>query len=161
MWRGTHESDYDRLRERAQERLRDGSCDAGDVVAAGEVSTRLVESGIDRGRAVGFAGDAIQRGYRYNEMRQIQVIVGARAQHGEPVQKLLEDMEYCVGSGMGPGEMYGYMIRHGWMGPGDMYGPGGHQATDQMGHGSHHGGNDGGSGSGSGGENHHGGGSKP
>jgi len=71
------------------------------------------------------------------------VMVAARPQRGEPVDELLGGMEHCVGAGMGPGEMYSYMIRHGWMGPGDMYGPGGNQPVDPKGHG---GGNDPGSG---------------
>jgi hypothetical protein len=159
MWRGLQEPDYDRLRERAQERLRlrDGSCDAEDVVAAGEVTTRLLEAGVERNRAVEFSGDAIQQGYRYQEMRQIQIMVAARSQRGETMGKLLDDMEHCVGAGMGPGEMYGYMIRHGWMGPGDMYGPGGQQPTDTRGHGSGMGGSGTDTGNGHGG----GGGQKP
>lgn len=160
MWRGMEEPDYDQLRERAQQRLRDGSCDASDVVAASEVATRLREAGVERARAMEFAGAAIQQGYRYQEMRQLQIIVAARAQRGEPMRDLLEDMEHCVGAGMGPGEMYGYMIRHGWMGPGDMYGPGGNQPTDTKGHGGGQGGGQqGGGGNDTG--NRHGGGNKP
>jgi len=153
MWRGMKEPDYDQLRERAREQKRDGTCNANDVVASGEVATRLLEVGVEHARAVEFAGAALQQGYRYPEMRQIQMIVAARYQRGEAMDDLLGGMEHCVGAGMGPGEMYGYMIRHGWMGPGDMYGPGGHQPADPMGHG-------GGSGSGSRGDDgkHHGGG---
>jgi hypothetical protein len=145
MWRGMNEEGYAQLRERSRRCLRDGGCDAVDLVAAAEVATRLMEAGVHGARALEFAGDAVQSGYRYQEMRQIQIMVAARHHRGESVDDFVASMERCVGAGMGVGEMYSYMIRHGWMGPGDMHGPGGDQPADQKGHGGgHEGGMDGG-----------------
>jgi hypothetical protein len=140
MWRGTKEQDYDQLRERARLRLRDGSCSVEDLVSAGELGTRLMEAGVERERAMKFSGDALQQGYGRREMQQLRIVVAARHQRGEPMDGFMGDMEHCIGAGMGAGEMYNYMMRHGWMGPGDMYGPGGHQPTDPKGHGGKHGG---------------------
>jgi hypothetical protein len=131
MWRGMNEEGYDQLRKRAQLRLRDGECDAEDLVAAGEVATRLLEAGVDRERAVRFSGDALQQGYRAQEMRRIQLMVASQQHRGEPMNGFFGDLEHCVGAGMGSGEMQNYMMRHGWMGPGDVYGPGGYNPVDK------------------------------
>jgi hypothetical protein len=147
MWRGMNEEGYDQLCEQARKRLRDGQCGVEDLVSAGELTTRLMESGVERKRATQFAGDALQRGYRTQEMRQLQLMVAARHQKGETMNGFMGDMEHCVGAGMGAGEMYNYMMRHGWMGPGDMYGPGGYHPADHKGHGGQQGqGGDGGHG---------------
>lgn len=151
MWRGMDEEGYDQLRERARLRLRDGECGADDLVAAGEVATRLLEAGAERQRAVRFSGEALRQGYRAQELRRIQLMVAAQHQPGKSLDGFFGDMEHCVGAGMGAGEMYNYMMRHGWMGPGDMYGPGGYHPTDHKGHG---GGNQGGG-------DHQGGGGSP
>jgi hypothetical protein len=161
MWRGMNEEGYEQLRTRARERVRDGECDVEDLVAAGELATRLMEAGVERKRAMNVSGDALQQGYRTAEMRQFQVMVAARHQRGESMDDFTGGMEHCVGAGMGVGEMYNYMMRHGWMGPGDMYGPGGYKPTDPKGfgggddgkgtgggHGDHGGGGGGGSGTG-------------
>jgi len=133
MWRGMNEEGYEHISEQARTRLRDGSCGVEDLVTAGELATRLMESGVERNRATQFAGDALQKGYRVQEMRQLQLMVAARHQKGEPMNGFMGDMEHCVGAGMGAGEMYNYMMRHGWMGPGDMYGPGGYHPADHKG----------------------------
>jgi hypothetical protein len=157
MWRGMNEEGYEQLRERARVRARDGQCGVEDLVSAGELTTRLMEAGVNRERATRFSGDALQKGYRAQEMRQLELVVAARAQRGEPMNGFMGDMEHCVGAGMQAGEMFNYMMRHGWMGPGDMYGPGGYQPTDSKGLGGHqgqgggHGGHGGGSDDGSGG----------
>lgn len=149
MWRGMNEEGYEQLRERARKILRNGQCGIEDLVSAGELATRLMESGIQRQRATRFAGDALQQGYRTRELRQLQLVVAARHQSGEPMNGFMGDMEHCVGTGMRAGEMYNYMMRHGWMGPGDMYGPGGYQPMDHKGHGGQEGqGGDGGHGHG-------------
>jgi hypothetical protein len=145
MWRGMNEEGYEQLRERARERLHDGQCGVGELVSAGELATRLMEAGVNRERAMRFSGDALQKGYNVQEMRQLQLMVAARHRRGEAMNGFMGDMEHCVGAGMGAGEMYNYMMRHGWMGPGDMYGPGGNQPTDSKGFGGHQGhGGDGG-----------------
>jgi hypothetical protein len=133
MWRGMNEEGYEQIRERARLRLRDGDCGVEDLVAGGEVATRLLEAGVNRERATRFAGEALQQGYRTQQMHQLQVMVASRYQRGEPMDAFVGDMEQCLGAGMGAGEMYNYMMRHGWMGPGDMYGPGGYQPTDHKG----------------------------
>ena len=144
MWRGMNEEGYEQLQERARLRLRDGQCGVEDLACAGELATRLMEAGVKRERAMQFSGDALQQGYRVQEMRQLQLVVAARHQRGEPMNGFMGDMEHCVGAGMGAGEMYNYMMRHGWMGPGDMYGPGGFHPTDPKGYGGGHMGDDGG-----------------
>jgi hypothetical protein len=138
MWRGMNEEGYEQLRTRARERARDGECDVEDLVAAGELATRLMEAGVERKRAMNVSGDALQHGYRTAEMRQLQVMVAARHHRGESMDDFTGGMEHCVGAGMGVGEMYNYMMRHGWMGPGDMYGPGGYKPTDPKGFGGDH-----------------------
>ena len=75
------------------------------------------------------------------------------------MEGFLADMEHCLSETMGVGEMYNYMMQHGWMGPGDMHSPGGQHWMDDVGggpgrHGEMGDGHDGGSGDGS----HHGGG---
>jgi hypothetical protein len=158
MWRGLGEGDYERLCERARKRLRDGSCDLEDIVAGGETATRLLEQGVDRGRAVDIPGDALRKGYRTQEMRHLQFMVMAR-RHASQLDDFVADLEHCLGLGMGMGEMYQHMMQNGWMGPGDVGGPGGFQPGDDRGHGpghggdtddGQHGGNGGGNGSGGG-----------
>ena len=153
MWRGMNEDGYERIRERAQLRLRDGDCSVDELTAAGEVATRMLEAGVNRERAMSLSGDALQQGYQTREMHQLQVMVASRHQRGEPMDEFMGGMEHCINAGMGPGEMYNYMMRHGWMGPGDMYGPGGYQPMNHKGYG---GGSDGGDG-GDGGHGGHGG----
>ena len=155
MWRGTKEQDYDQLRERAQKRVRDGSCEVEDLVSAGELATRLGEAGVKRQRALQLSGDALENGYRAREMRQLQLMVAGNQQGSGKMNQFMGDLEHCIGAGMGEGEMNNYMMRHGWMGPGDMYGPGGYQPADHKGHGG--GGQDAGGDDGHGGHGGHGG----
>ncbi|MGD8412658.1 MAG: hypothetical protein PVF33_00410 [Candidatus Latescibacterota bacterium] len=156
MWRGMNEEGYEQLREQARKRLHDGQCGVEDLVSAGELATRLMESGVERNRATNFAGDALQQGYSTQEMRQLQLMVAAHQQKNQSMNQFMGDMEHCVGAGMGAGEMYNYMMRHGWMGPGDMYGPGGYDPMEhkgmggQQGEGGGHGGHGDGGGSGNG-----------
>jgi hypothetical protein len=162
MWRGMSEDAYGHLGQQAHLRLRDGSCGIADLVWAGEVATRLQEEGVAAGRAVRVTGEAVRRGYRVNEMMQLQYMVMNRQRTGGTIDAFMGDMEYCLGSGMQVGQMYEYMMQHGWMGPGHMGGPWGAQHMDNVGGPGHHGGDgtgdhghdDGGTGGGGG---HHGG----
>lgn len=139
MWRGMGEGDYDQLRDRARKRLRDGSCGLEDVVAGGEMAARLREQGVERGRAVDIPGEALAKGYRAQEMRHLQFMVMAR-RHVGPMDEFVNDLEHCLGLGMGMGEMYQHMMQNGWMGPGDMAGPGGFHGGDDRGQGPGYGG---------------------
>jgi hypothetical protein len=153
MWRGMSEEGYGQLERHAQMRLRDGSCGIADLVSAGETATRLQEEGVASGRAVSVTGQALRHGYRANEMMQLQYMVINRQRTGGTMDGFMGDMEYCLGSGMQMGQMYEYMMQHGWMGPGHMSGPWGSQHMDNMGGPGHHGG-----GGGMGDDGHHGGG---
>lgn len=122
LWRGLTEHGYLSLCEtgrRVEER-----CDAVDLVAAGEVAVRLIEAGADHDRALEFARETIRRGYREQEMRQIQLMVVTCHQHGGGSDEFIANMEHCMNVDMGAAEMLGYMARRGWMGPGDVYNPG-------------------------------------
>jgi hypothetical protein len=157
MWRGMGEGDYDQLRERVRKQLRDGSCNTDDVVAGGELATRLREQGVERGRAIEIPGEALERGYRAPEMRHLQFMLTAR-RHNGPMDEFVADLEHCLGLGLGMGEMYQHMMQNGWMGPGDMAGPGGFHGGDDRGQGpghggDHDGGNQGGGGNGGSGGN--------
>jgi len=142
MWRGLNEEGLDHLREQACQRSRNGQCDLNDLTAASETATRLIEEGLDSERAVQVVGEAIQNGYRAQEMNQFRLMVQARHQQRGPIEGFIEDLEQCLGEGMGAGEMYRYMWQHGWMGPGDMQGPGGQHHIGDVGGGGpgHHGG---------------------
>lgn len=151
MWRGMHEGDYDALLERARKRLRDGSCNVDDVVAAGEVAARLQGQGVGRERALEVSGEALEKGYRSREMRYLQFMVTARHRNGAAAD-FVGDLEYCLGMGMALEQMYQHMMQHGWMGPGEMWSPGGYHPIDDTGHGpgdgGHHGDGSGGTGGG-------------
>jgi hypothetical protein len=153
MWRGMSEEGYDQLGDQARMRLRDGNCGIADLVSAGEVATRLQEEGVAGKRAVQVTGEALRHGYRANEMMQLQYMVMNRQRSGGTIDGFMGDMEYCLGSGMQVGQMYEYMMQHGWMGPGHMGGPWGSQHMNNMGGP----GNDG-CGGGMGDDDHHGGG---
>jgi hypothetical protein len=165
MWRGLNEEGLNRLCEQACQRLRNGQCDLNDLASASETATRLIEEGMASPRAVQVVGEALQQGYRTQEMQQLRLMVQARHQQRGPIEGFVADLEQCLGEGMGAGEMYRHMWQHGWMGPGDMQGPGGPHHIDDVGGGgpghqgglggSHHGGSEGGSG---GGDDDHGGG---
>lgn len=140
MWRGMSEEDYGQLGEQARLRLRDGSCGIVDLVSAGETATWLQEEGVAAARAVRVTGEALRHGYRAKEMMQLQYMVMNRHRAGDTMDGFMGDMEYCLGSGMQVGQMYEYMMQHGWMGPGNMSGPWGSQHMDNMGGPGHHGG---------------------
>lgn len=140
VWRGITEDGYGELREQARLRLRDGTCDMSDLAAAGETATRLQEEGVDPHRAVRVVGDALRRGYRSQDMAQLQHMVVNRQRAGRTLDGFMGDMEYCLGTGMQAGQMYNYMMQHGWMGPGHMNGPWGSQDMDNVGGPGHHGG---------------------
>ncbi len=151
MWRGMPAEEIDRLREQARLRLHDGSCSLEDLTAAAEAATRLHEEGLSTERASRVVGEALRQGYRVQEMQQLRLMVQARHQRRGPIEGFVDDLERCLGDGMGAGEMYQHMWQNGWMGPGDMQGPGGPRHIDDVGGGGprHHGG--------SGDDDHHGG----
>jgi hypothetical protein len=137
LWRGLTEEGYVSLCRAADGRPAGEACDAGDLVAAGEVAVRLLETGVDSDRALKFAREAIRRGYRVREMRQIQLMVVASHKHGQGPDEFMQSMEYCVNVDMRPVEMYDYLMRQGWMGPGEMHRPGGRgmPPAERKGHG--------------------------
>jgi hypothetical protein len=146
------------LREQARLRLRDGACGVEDMAWASEIATRLHEEGVELNESVRFAGEALRRGYRAPQMRELRFMVAAR-RGDHPMDGFLADMEHCLSETMAVGDMYNYMMQHGWMGPGDMHSPGGQHWMDDVGggpgrHGEMGDGHHGGSGDGS----HHGGG---
>jgi hypothetical protein len=151
MWRGLHEGDLQQLHDRAQQRLRDHSCTTVDLAAAAETATQLREAGVDRQRAVGLAGEALQRGYTAREVREISWMVMTAHMHGEPPEDLVDRLERGLHRHEQMQDMMQSMWSYGWMGPADEHGghgghspvddvmgggPGGHGGDDQ-GHGGH------------------------
>jgi hypothetical protein len=145
MWRGLNEEDGDQLCERARLRLRDGSCTTEDLTAAAETAAKLKELGIERHRAVGVAGEALQYGYTAREMRQLGWMVMTAHMHGGPDGEVLDTLERGIRNQHQFAEMLDEMWQHGWMGPADEHGghgnhgfiddatgggPGGHEGGD-------------------------------
>jgi hypothetical protein len=167
MWRGLSEEEGDQLRERARLRLRDGSCTTEELVAAAETGTKLREMGIERGRAMRVAGDALQYGYTAREMRQLGWMVMTANAHGGPRDDVLDTLERGIRNQRQLAEMSREMWQRGWMGPADEHGghhggnamndatgggPGGHPGGNTGDEGGQHGGSDqGGTGGGTGG----------
>ena len=125
LWRGLPEPAYMNLCDAAARNPVGGVCAVEDLVAAGEVAVRLVETGVNTDRALKFACETIRRGYREREMRHIQLMVVASHRQGREADELMRSMEYCVDIDMRPGEMYEYLARKGWMGPGGLGRPDG------------------------------------
>jgi hypothetical protein len=159
MWRGLEEGDMDQLRERARLRLRDGSCTTEELTAANETASRFKEMKIQRERAVGLAGDALQNGYSAQEMHQLRWMVMTANMHGGPPDEVLDTLEKGLRNQHQLTQMVQQMWQHGWMGPADEHGGrGGHSFGDDAGGGGPggHGGGDHGGDDDKGG--HHGGG---
>ena len=146
MWAGLQEGDMQRLRERARERLRDGSCQTDDLVGASGAAVRMMDNGADRHEALRLSGEALQRGYNRQQMQEMSALLAAGHANGGPLDRMMREMEECVGEGVGCEEMARQMIRAGWLGPGQMQGPGGHGSGMQHGAGNpgYQGGSDGG-----------------
>jgi hypothetical protein len=141
MWGGLQDGDMERLRERARDRLRDGSCRTGELVGACGAALRMMESGAPRDEAVTIAGDALHRGWSRDEMGELGAMFAAGRQQGGPVDRMLGEMAGCLGDGMGPGEMSRHMMQQGWLGPAGIsgpFGPGEGQHGGNPGHGGHH-----------------------
>ena len=133
MWSGLQEGDMQRLREQARERLHDGSCQTDDLVGAGGAAVRMMGAGADRSEAVRLSGEALRRGYNRQQMQEMSALLEVGQANGGPLDRMLRDMEECLGEGMGSGEMARHMVRSGWLGPGQMQGPGGHGSGMQHG----------------------------
>lgn len=144
MWSGLKEADMDQLRERARLRLRDGTCTTEDFAAAAETASRLHEMHIERMRALGLAGEALQNGYTARDMQQLRWMVMSAHLHGGPTDEVLDTLE----DGLRNQHQMTYMMRqmqqHGWMGPADEHGGRGGMTPDHSGGsgpgGGHHGG---------------------
>lgn len=146
MWRGMTREGLENLVGQARMRLREGPCTIDDVVAASDAATRFEEAGIGAGESVRICGDALRQGYRAGELRDLGYMAMATHRHGSSMEEFMNGLQYCLHEEMGMGDMYQYMVHHGWMGPGDMGGMGGHTgADDRMGPG-HMGSGDGGGG---------------
>jgi hypothetical protein len=131
MWHGLDEGDMDQLRERARQRLRDGSCTTEDLAAASETAMKLKEMGVERERAVRLSGDALQNGYTSREMRQIGWMVMTAHMHGGPQDDVCSELERGIRNQQQLGEMMQNMWQRGWMGPADQHdGRGGHNPMD-------------------------------
>jgi hypothetical protein len=127
MWRGLNESEMERLRERSQRRLRDGSCTTDDLTAAAETSVKLREMGVERQRAMRMAGEALQYGYTAREMHQLAWMVMTARMHGGHQDEVLDTLERGIRNQYRLSEMTQQMWQHGWMGPADEHGGrGGH-----------------------------------
>ena len=133
MWSGLQEGDMQRLRERARERLRDGSCQTDDLVGASGAAVRMMDVGADRAEAVRLSGEALRRGYSRQQMQEMSALLAAGHANGGPLDSMLRDLKECLGEGMDCGEMARHMVRAGWLGPGQMQGPGGHGSGMQHG----------------------------
>lgn len=167
MWRGMTQEGLERITDQARMRLREGPCTIEDVVAASDAATRFEEAGVGSQESIRVCGDALRRGYRAGELRDLGYMAMATHRRGSSMNEFMNGLQYCLGEQMAMGDMYQYMMQHGWMGPGDMDGMGGHTgADDRMGPG-HMGSGDGsdghggmgGGGGGSGGMGNHGSGS--
>jgi hypothetical protein len=158
LWRGLDAGDLDHLRERARDRLRNGSCDLVDVAAAAETAAQLRENGVEGGRAVRLAGQALQQGYTAREMRQIAHMYQAAHRGGGDGEETLRALEGGVGRMEDVGAMARHLFQHGWMGPESGGHGGGHSPVDDViGGGPGGGGHEGGGPGGPGGGGHHGG----
>ena len=160
MWRGLEQGDFDRIMERAQQRLRDGSCSTLDLAAASATATDLHEVGVGRERAMRLAGDALQSRYQAGDIRRLSHMVMAAHAHGRPLDETLGTLDQGLQRRVRMQEMVQHMFQQGWMGPGDDHGGfGGHSPVDDVigGPGDHHGGDMGGPGGGMGGDDGHGG----
>lgn len=141
LFNGLGEGDMEQLQERAQIRLRDGSCTTEDLAAAAEATVKLRAMGIERERAGRVAGDALQYGYTAREMRQFSWMVMTAKAHGGPQNDVLDTLERGIRNQHQLAEMVREMYQHGWMGPADEHG--GHGGRDAAGDGGHqHGGDD-------------------
>jgi hypothetical protein len=155
MWRGVSEDECDQLRERARLRLRDGSCTTEELVVSAETAVKLRDMGIERGRALEVAGEALQNGYTTREMRQMGWMVMTAASHGGPRDDVLDTIERGIRDRNQLTEMSQEMWQRGWMGPADEHGghhggnmmndapggsPGGHQGDNTKGQGDRQGG---------------------
>jgi hypothetical protein len=151
MWRGLQEGELDQLRDRAKDRLRDGSCSLVDLAAASETATELKELGVSSDRALGLCGDALQQGYRGQEMRQIGHMFMAAHMNGENDEQLCDALQMRIRQREQLGQMMEYMQGQGWMGPEQMgHDYGGGSPVDEVMGGGHHGDGMNGDGSGSG-----------
>jgi len=133
MWDGLTEGDVDQLRERARDRLRDGSCDLEDLTTAAETATRLQHEGIERERAVRLVGEALQQGYTHQEMNELSRLVMAGRGNGVAMDAMADGLQSWIGNGLGNQEMMRNMLQQGWLGPGDIQGPGGQHPNDSLG----------------------------
>lgn len=122
IWRGLNDEEMDQLRERARLRLRDGSCTTEELTAAAETATKLKEMGVERGRALRLAGDALQNGYNAQEMNQLRWMVMTAHMHGGPQDEVLDTLEKGIRSQYQLKQMVQQMWQHGWMGPADEHG---------------------------------------
>jgi hypothetical protein len=121
---GLDEPSLDQLRQRACDRARDGSCRTGVLVAAAGAAARLHESGIETGRAVRIAGDALRSGYDAAQMNRIGLMTMAAHQRRNG-DELANELENCLRNGMAWREMERHLMQAGWLGPADMGGHGG------------------------------------
>lgn len=155
MWSGLNKADMDQLRDRARQRLRDGSCTTEDFTAAAETASRLQEMRVERQRAVGLAGEALQNGYTAREMQQLRWMVMTANMHGGPTNDVLNTLEQGLRNQHQLTHMMREMQQHGWMGPADEHGGHGAMSPDNTGGsgpgGGQHGGNSGGGDKGHGG----------
>jgi hypothetical protein len=122
MWRGLNEEEMDQIRERARLRLRDGSCTTEELTAAAETATRLENMGVERKRALGLAGDALQNGYSAKEMHQLRWMVMTAHMHGGPPEEVLGALENGIRNHHQLQQMIQQMWQYGWMGPADEHG---------------------------------------
>ncbi len=140
MWRGLDEKELDQLRAHARERLRDGDCSLVDLAAASETATELKEMGMDSDRAIGLCGEALQQGYRGQELRQIGHMYMAAQMHQGDGDNVYEALHMRVRQHEQLAQMMDYMQEQGWMGPEQMgHDYGGCSPVDDVMWGGHHG----------------------
>ena len=140
MWRGLNEDELGQLRDHARQRLRDGSCDLIDLSAASETATELKEMGMDSQQAVGLCGEALQQGYRGQEMRQIGHMFMAAHMNNADDENLYDAMHMRIQQHEQLAQMMDYMQEQGWMGPEQMgHDYGGCSPVDDVMWGGHHG----------------------
>lgn len=140
MWRGLNEGELDQLRDRARDRVRDGSCNLVDLAAATETATELKELGVPSERALGLCGEALQQGYRGQEMRQIGHMFMAAHMNGGDQTQLCNELQQRIQQRERMGQMLQAMQQQGWMGPRQMgHEYGGGSPVDEVMGGGHHG----------------------
>ncbi len=140
MWRGLNEAELDQLRDRARDRLRDGSCTLVDLAAASETATELKELGLPSERALGLCGEALQQGYEGREMRQIGQMFMAAHMNGGDENQLCNELQQRIQQREQMGQMMQAMQGQGWMGPRQMgHDYGGGSPVDEVMGGGHHG----------------------